>query len=95
VKPTNSIERRKKEKYNLFRKAGLNSDISYSKYTVGGDAKVPTSTGLGESDDFTHKRQQNQAKEKNSKIRSKEVSCNPSHNFNNRFKPKALREVGL
>jgi len=46
-------------------KEAHNSDISYSKYAVGGEAKeVPASAGLGENDIFTDRRRQNRAKEK-------------------------------
>ena len=40
---------------------------NYSKYAVGGESKeVPASSGLDENDNFVHRRQQNQQKQKNS-----------------------------
>jgi len=59
--------RKKERKKNTIHseKEGLNSNISYSKYAVGGEAKeVPASPGLGENDIFTDRRRQNRAKEK-------------------------------
>ena len=38
---------------------------NYSKYAVGGESKeVPASDGLDENDNFIHRRQQNQPKQK-------------------------------
>ena len=38
---------------------------SYSKYAVGGESKeVPASAGLDEKDNFIHRREQNQPKQK-------------------------------
>jgi hypothetical protein len=38
---------------------------NYSKYAVGGESKeVPASTGLDENDNFIHRREQNQPKQK-------------------------------
>ena len=46
-------------------KEGLNN---YSKYAVGGESKeVPASAGLDENDNFIHRREQNQPKQKKSK----------------------------
>ena len=43
-------------------KEGLNS---YTKYAVGGESKeVPASAGLDENDNFIHRRDQNQPKQK-------------------------------
>ena len=43
-------------------KEGLNN---YSKYAVGGESKeVPASIGLDENDNFIHRREQNQSKQK-------------------------------
>ena len=43
-------------------KEGLNN---YSKYAVGGESKeVPASAGLDEKDNFIHRREQNQPKQK-------------------------------
>ncbi|MDP9488596.1 MAG: hypothetical protein M3P28_00115 [Thermoproteota archaeon] len=40
---------------------------NYSKYAVGGESKeVPASTGLDENDNFIHRREQNQPKQKKS-----------------------------
>ena len=45
-------------------KEGLNN---YSKYAVGGESKeVPAPTGLDENDNFIHRREQNQPKQKKS-----------------------------
>jgi hypothetical protein len=45
-------------------KEGLNN---YSKYAVGGESKeVPSSAGLDENDNFIHRREQNQPKQKKS-----------------------------
>ena len=46
----------------------LNTIISYSKYAVGGESKeVPASAGLDENDNFIHRREQNQPKQKKSR----------------------------
>jgi hypothetical protein len=48
-------------------KEGFNTVISYSKYAVGGESKeVPASAGLDENDNFIHRREQNQPKQKKS-----------------------------
>ena len=48
-------------------KEGLNTVISYSKYAVGGESReVPASAGLDEKDNYIHRRQQNQPKQKKS-----------------------------
>ena len=40
---------------------------NYSKYAVGGESKeAPASTGLDENDNFIHRREQNQPKQKKS-----------------------------
>jgi len=45
-------------------KEGLNN---YSKYAVGGESKeVPASSGLDENDNFIHRREHNQPKQKKS-----------------------------
>jgi hypothetical protein len=44
-------------------KESLNTGISYTKYAVGGESKeVPA--GLDENDNYIHRRQQNQPKQK-------------------------------
>jgi hypothetical protein len=45
-------------------KEGLNTVISYSKYAVGGESKEVPATGLDENDNYIHRRQQNQPKQK-------------------------------
>jgi hypothetical protein len=65
-------EYRKKEKKKKNKtdpeKEGLNTVISYSKYAVGGESKqVPASAGLDENDNFIHRREQNQPKQKKSR----------------------------
>ena len=48
-------------------KESLNTGISYSKYAVGGESReVPASAGLDEKDNYIHRRQQNQPKQKKS-----------------------------
>ena len=62
--------RKKEKKKNKTHpeKEGLNTGISYSKYAVGGGSKeVPTSAGLDENDNFIHRREQNQPKQKKSR----------------------------
>ena len=62
-------EYRKKEKRKNKtdpEKEGLNTDISYSKYAVGGESKEVPATGLDENDNYIHRRQQNQPKQKKS-----------------------------
>ncbi len=63
-------EYRKKEKQKNKtdpEKEGFNTVISYSKYAVGGESKeVPASAGLDEDDNFIHRREQNQPKQKKS-----------------------------
>jgi hypothetical protein len=57
-------KKEKKKKKPDLEKKGLNS---YSKYAVGGESKeVPASTGLDENDNFIHRREQNQPKQKKS-----------------------------
>jgi len=47
---------------------GLNTGISYSKYAVGEESEeVPASAGLDEKDNYVHRRQQNQPKQKKSR----------------------------
>ena len=45
-------------------KEGLNN---YSKYAVGGESKEVPATGLDENDNYIHRRQQNQPKQKKSR----------------------------
>ena len=47
-------------------KESLNTGISYSKYAVGGESKEVPATGLDENDNYIHRRQQNQPKQKKS-----------------------------
>ncbi|MFZ0656540.1 MAG: hypothetical protein WAM19_07845 [Nitrososphaeraceae archaeon] len=47
-------------------KESLNTGISYSKYVVGGESKEVPATGLDENDNYIHRRQQNQPKQKKS-----------------------------
>ena len=47
-------------------KEGLNTVISYSKYAVGRESKEVPATGLDENDNYIHRRQQNQPKQKKS-----------------------------
>jgi hypothetical protein len=47
-------------------KEGLNTVISYSKYAVGGESKEVPATGLDKNDNYIHRRQQNQSKQKKS-----------------------------
>jgi len=46
---------------------GLNPVISYSKYAVGGESKEVPGPGLDENDNYIHRRQQNQPKQKKSR----------------------------
>ena len=58
-------EYRKKEKRKNKtdpEKEGLNS---YSKYAVGGESKEVPASALDENDNFIHRREQNQQKQKN------------------------------
>jgi hypothetical protein len=48
-------------------KEGLNTVISYSKYAVGGESKEVPGPGLDENDNYIHRRQQNQPKQKKSR----------------------------
>ena len=62
--------RKKEKKKNKTdpEKEDLNTVISYSKYAVGGESKeVPASAGLDENDNFIHRREQNQPKQKKSR----------------------------
>ncbi len=62
--------RKKEKKKNKTdpEKQALNTGISYSKYAVGGESKeVPASTGLDENDNFIHRREQNQPKQRKSR----------------------------
>ena len=62
-------EYRKKEKRknkNDPEKESLNTGISYNKYAVGGESKEVPATGLDENDNYIHRRQQNQPKQKKS-----------------------------
>jgi len=43
------------------------SNISYSKYAVGGESKEVPATGLDENDNYIHRRQQKQPKQKKSR----------------------------
>ncbi len=45
---------------------GHNRDISYSKYAVGGESKEVPASELDENDNFIHRREQNQPKQKKS-----------------------------
>ena len=45
---------------------GLNRDISYSKYAVGGESKEVPASALDQNDNFIHRREQNQSKQKKS-----------------------------
>ena len=63
-------EYRKKEKKKNktgLEKEDLNTGISYSKYAVGGESKEVPATGLDEKDNYIHRRQQNQLKQKKSR----------------------------
>jgi hypothetical protein len=63
-------EYRKKEKKKNktdLEKEDLNTDISYSKYAVGGESKEVPAIGLDENDNYIHRRQQNQPKQKKSR----------------------------
>ena len=63
-------EYRKKEKRKNKtdpEKEGLNTDINYSKYAIGGESKEVPATGLDENDNYIQRRQQNQPKQKKSK----------------------------
>jgi hypothetical protein len=65
----NQEYRKKEKKKNKTdpEKEGFNTVISYSKYAVGGESKeVPASAGLDENDNFIHRREQNQPKQKKS-----------------------------
>jgi hypothetical protein len=62
--------RKKEKKKNKTdpEKENLNTVINYSKYAVGGESKeVPASAGLDENDNFIHRREQNQPKQKKSR----------------------------
>ena len=48
-------------------KEGLNTVISYSKYAVGGESKEVPASGLDENDNYIHRRQQKQPKQKKSR----------------------------
>ena len=48
-------------------KERLNTVISYCKYAVGGESKEVPATGLDENDNYIHRRQQNQPKQKKSR----------------------------
>lgn len=47
-------------------KESLNTGTSYTKYAVGGESKEVPATGLDENDNYVHRRQQNQPKQKKS-----------------------------
>ncbi|MDW3679417.1 MAG: hypothetical protein QOA14_07595 [Nitrososphaeraceae archaeon] len=47
-------------------KESLNTGISYTKYAVGGESKEVPAAGLDENDNYIHRRQQNQTKQKKS-----------------------------
>ena len=58
-------KKEKKKDITHSEKEGHNSDTSYSKYVVRREAKeAPASPGLGNNDNFIHKKQQNKPKEK-------------------------------
>lgn len=57
----NIISKFEKKKANP-EKEGLNS---YSKYAVGGESKEVPASALDENDNFIHRREQNQQKQKN------------------------------
>jgi hypothetical protein len=58
-------KKEKKKDITYSEKEGHNSDISYSKYVVGGEAKeVPSSPELGKNYNFIHKKQQNKPEKK-------------------------------
>lgn len=62
-------EYRKKEKKKNktdLEKEDLNTVISYSKYAVAGESKEFPATALDENDNYIHRRQQNQPKQKKS-----------------------------
>ena len=62
-------EYRKREKRKIKTdpdKESLNTGISYTKYAVGGESKEVPATGLDENDNYIHRRQQNQPKQKKS-----------------------------
>ena len=62
--------RKKEKKKNKTdpEKESLNTVTRYGKYAVGGESKeVPASSGLDENDNFIHRREQNQPKQKNSR----------------------------
>jgi hypothetical protein len=62
--------RKKEKKKNKTdpEKEGLNTVISYSKYAVGGESKeIPASAGLDKNDNYIHRREQNQPKQKKSR----------------------------
>jgi len=66
----NQEYRKKEKKKNKTdpEKEGQNTGISYSKYAVGGESKeVPASAGLDKNDNFIHRREQNQPKQKKSR----------------------------
>lgn len=62
-------EYRKKEKKKNktdLEKEDLNTVISYSKYAGAGESKEVPATALDENDNYIHRRQQNQPKQKKS-----------------------------
>ena len=57
-------KREKRKNKTVPEKEGVNTVISYSKYAVGGESKEVPATGLDENDNYIHRRQQNQPKQK-------------------------------
>ena len=58
----NIISRLERTKANP--KEGLNTDKDYSKYSVGGESKEVPASKLDENDNFIHRREQSQPKQK-------------------------------
>lgn len=59
-------KREKRKNKNDPEKESLNTRTSYNKYAVGGESKEVPATGLDENDNYIHRRQQNQPKQKKS-----------------------------
>ena len=67
IKATKRYRKREKRKNKTDPdKESLNTGISYTKYAVGGESKEVPATGLDENDNYIHRRQQNQPKQKKS-----------------------------
>jgi hypothetical protein len=60
-------KREKRKNKTDLKKEGLNTGISYTKYAVGGESTEVPAKVLDENDNYIHKRQQNQPKQKKSK----------------------------